>query len=216
MEDNNKLLVKTFFWMFLGLLSTVIVSAYTYSSGLYTKLLIENSYGILLIVEVAVVLIFSLLFRKLPATIVGILFFLYSMINGVSMSIIFGIFELSSVIYVFGATALFFAVLAFYGYTTKRDISRWGTLLYTTLFIGIIVSIVNLFVGNSILDLIVNWFILFVFFGLTIYDMNKIKNLRNEGIIDENKVHIYGAMQLYLDFINIFLRILSIFGKAKD
>jgi len=215
MEIQNKLIPKTFYWMFLGLLGTAIVSWYTYESGLYLKILLSNSFSILLIAEIIVVLLFSFLFRKLPATLVAILYFIYSMINGVSISLIFVIFELSSVIYLFIASALLFGCLALYGYKTENDLSNWRTILFGTLIIGLILSIINLFIGNSILDIILDWVILATFCGITIYDMNKIKQLQYEEDLQQDKLHIYGAMQLYLDFINIFLRILSIFGKRK-
>lgn len=138
------------------------------------------------------------------------------MINGLSLSVIFAIFEMSSIIYAFVATAGLFGVLALYGYKTQKDISNWRTVLYATLLIGLVVSIINLFLGNEMIDIILDWVILFVFFGLTVYDMNKIKQLQDEPDLDQSKLHIYGAMELYLDFINIFIRILSIFGKSKD
>lgn len=138
------------------------------------------------------------------------------MINGLSLSVIFAVFEISSIAYAFLATAGLFGVLALYGYKTKKDISNWRSVLYATLIIGVIVSLINLFLGNEMIDIILNWVILFVFFGLTVYDMNKIKQLQDEPDLDQNKLHIYGAMELYLDFINIFIRILSIIGKAKD
>ena len=77
-------------------------------------------------------------------------------------------------------------------------------------------SVINIFLGNSTLDLILDWVILFTFFGITIYDMNILKNLQYEEGLNQDKLYIYGAMQLYLDFINIFLRILSLFGKRRD
>ena len=138
------------------------------------------------------------------------------MINGLSLSTIFAVFEISSIAYAFLATAGLFGVLALYGYKTNKDISNWKTVLYATLIIGLIVSLINLFLGNEMIDIILDWVILFVFFGLTVYDMNKIKQLQDEPDLDQSKLHIYGAMELYLDFINIFIRILSIFGKSRD
>lgn len=215
MKENN-LITKTFLWMFLGLLGTAIVAWYTYSTDLLIDIIVGDYWGIILIVELLVVLLFSFLFRKLPPVIVGILYFVYSMINGLSLSVIFVVFEMSSIVYAFVATAALFGLLALYGYKTKKDISNWRTILYATLIIGLIVSIVNLFLKNGIVDIILDWVILFVFFGLTVYDMNKIKQLQEEPNLNENKLHIYGAMELYLDFINIFIRILSIFGKSRD
>lgn len=215
-EVKNDFLPKTFFWMFLGLLGTAIVAWYTYSSGLFVSILTSGSFGALLIAEVVVVLVFSLLFRKLSPTVAGILFFVYAAINGVSLSTIFVVFELNSVVLLFVASALLFGAFALYGYKTSKDLSNWRTLLFGTLIVGLIVSIINLFIGNTTLDIILDWVILLVFFGITAYDMNKIKQLYLDENLDKSKLHIYGAMELYLDFINIFLRILSIFGKRRD
>ncbi len=138
------------------------------------------------------------------------------MINGLSLSVIFAAFDISTIGFAFLATAGLFGVLALYGYKTDKDISNWRTVLYTTLIIGVIVSLINLFLGNEMIDIILDWVILFVFFGLTVYDMNKIKQLQEEPDLDQSKLHIYGAMELYLDFINIFIRILSIMGRNRD
>lgn len=215
-EMKNDVLPKTFFWMFLGLLGTALVSWYTYSSGLFATILMEGYFGFLLILELVVVLLFSFLFRKLPPTVVGILYFVYAAINGISMATIFYTFELSSVILLFVVSALLFGGFSLYGYKTNKDLSNWHTLLFGTLLAGLIVSLLNLFFKNSMLDIIIDWVILLVFFGITAYDMNKIKQLSMIDTIDQDKIHIYGAMELYLDFINIFLRILSIFGKRRD
>lgn len=215
-EVKNDFIPKTFFWMFLGLLGTAIVAWYTYSSGLFLKILVGDAFGILLIAEVAVVLLFTFLFRKLPPTAVGILYFIYAAINGVTMSTIFVVFELNSIVLLFVASSVLFGGLALYGYKTSKDLSNWHTLLFGTLIIGLIVSLINLFMKNSMLDIILDWVILFVFFGITAYDMNKIKQLSLDPDLDKSKLHIYGAMELYLDFINIFLRILSIFGKRRN
>lgn len=215
-EVKNDFIPKTFFWMFLGLLGTAIVAWYTYSSGLFINILANDAFGILLIAEVVVVLLFSFLFRKLSPTAVGILYFIYAAINGVTMSTIFIVFELKSIILLFVASSVLFGGLALYGYKTSKDLSNWRTLLFGTLLIGLIVSLINLFIKNSMLDIILDWVILLVFFGITAYDMNKIKQLSLDENLDKSKLHIYGAMELYLDFINIFLRILSIFGKRRN
>lgn len=81
---------------------------------------------------------------------------------------------------------------------------------------GIILSLINIFLGSSILDILLDWFMIFVFFGITIYDVNNIKALQYDSSLNQEKLYIYGAMQLYLDFINVFLRILSIFGKRRN
>lgn len=217
MPTENKLFGKTFFWMFLGLLGSALIAWYTYSSGLFFTILLEDSFTGLLIIELVAVLLFSFLFRKLPPIVVGILYFVYAALNGVTLSVIFAVFELNSIITLFIASALIFGVLSLIGYKTNKDLSSWRTYLSVFLIIGLILSIVNLFFfDSSLFDLILDWFILAVFFGVTIYDINKIKALQLEPNIDQEKIYIYCAMQLYLDFINIFLRILSIFGKRRN
>lgn len=216
-ENQNKIFGKTFFWMFLGLLGSAIVAAYTYYSGLFVNLIVDGYWNALLILELVVVLIFSLLFRKLSPTAVGILYFVYSMINGVTLCTVFAVFELSSVVYLFVVSSLIFAALGFIGYKTDKDLSSWGPYLTVFLIAGIILSFINLFIIKSTgFDLILDWFVLALFFGITVYDINKMKILQADPSFESDKIHIYCAMQLYLDFVNIFLRILSIFGKRKD
>ena len=222
MEENdltqqNKLLWKTFFWMFLGLLGTAIVAWYTYSSGLFISIILEGYFNILLIVELIAVILFSFLFKKLPPVIVGILYFVYSMLNGVTLSTIFVVFELTSIVYLFVVSAIIFGVLGLIGYKTNKDLSSWHSYLMVFLIAGVVLSFINLFIiKSSTFDLILDWLILALFFGVTIYDINKLKLLQSDETMPQEKIHIYCAMQLYLDFINIFLRILSIFGKRRN
>ena len=89
-------------------------------------------------------------------------------------------------------------------------------MLYTLLIVGVVLTIINLFIKSSGLDIILDWAILFIFFGLTIYDTNKIKQMSQMGFCEDEKLYVYGAMELYLDFINIFIRILSLFGKRRN
>lgn len=214
--DTNQVLTNTFFRMFLGLLASALTALYVYKSGLYISVLTSGSYMALGLVEIAVVLIFSLLFKKLSPTAVTILFFTYAFINGFTLSVIFVAYEMTSIVYALAGTAVLFGLLSLIGYKTDKDISNWGTILTVALLVGIILTIVNIFVGSSMLDIALDWAILFIFFGLTIYDMNKIKLMQQAGFCEDEKLYVYGAMKLYLDFINIFLRILSLFGKRRN
>lgn len=211
-ENRNDGMIKLFNRMFLGLLVTTIAAFVTYQSGLY----LELPYGVLAIVELAVVLVFSFMFRKLSATTVTILYFAYALINGITMSVIFAVFEIETIFYAFLATTLLFGGLALYGKTTQKDMTSLGTICTVGLVVGLIISLINLFVGNAMIDIIMDWVILAIFCGLTVYDMNKIVNMQNYPGIDVNKFYIYGAMELYLDFINMFIRILSIMGRRND
>ena len=214
--SENKIFGKTFFWMFLGLLGSAIIACYTYYSGLFIDIVLGDYFNWLLILELVVVLVFSLLFRKMPPTLVGILYFVYAMINGVTLSVIFAVFELTSIMYIFIISALIYGVLGLIGYNTKKDLTSWRPYLTVFLIAGIVLSIINIFMQNSTFELFLDWAILILFFGITIYDINKIKLLQQDPDIVSEKIHIYCAMQLYLDFINIFLRIISIFGKRRN
>ena len=214
--DTNMVLTNTFFRMFLGLLASALTAFYVYKSGLYVSMVSSGSYMFLAIVEIAVVLIFSLLFKKLSPTAVTVLFFTYAFVNGFTLSVIFAVYEITSIVYAFVATSAFFGILSLIGYKTNKDISNLGTILTVALLVGIVLTIVNIFIGSTILDIALNWAILILFFGLTIYDMNKIKIMQESGFYNDEKLYVYGAMELYLDFINIFLRILALFGKRKN
>ncbi len=213
---TSSLFARSFTWMFLGILATAIFAWITYSSGLALKMILSGSLYGLMIAEIVVVLVFSLAFKKLSSTVVGILFAAYSMINGFTLSIIFYAYEFNSIIYLFGVTAGIFGILALIGKNTERDLTSFGNLLSMFLLGGIVLSLINLLLKNTMLDIILDWFILAVFFGVTVYDVGRLKKA---ALFEDNygdKLHIYFAMQLYLDFINIFLRILSRFGKRRN
>lgn len=216
MDESNKLLGKTFIWMFIGLLTSGIVAWITYETGLVNNIIFNNFFGILLVIELVAVFVFSLLFHKLSYIAVTVLYFVYAFLNGLTLSTIFVAYQLDSVVYLFFISAFVFAALGYLGYKTKSNLSSWQPYLLVFLLAGIIISLVNLFlIKNSVLDLVLDWGILVLFFAITVYDINKIKNLDN-GVIPADKLHIYCAMDLYLDFVNIFLRILSLFGKSKN
>lgn len=212
-KESNSDIIKIFFRMFLGLLATALSAFYTYKSGLYIIIASGMSYAVLAIIEIAVVLIFSFMFRKLSPTAVTVLFYLYSFINGITMGTIFAAFNMNTIFYAFLTTALLFGGLALYGYKTQKDMTKASTIFTVALIVGLIVSVINLFIGNSLIDIILDWVMLLVFAGLTVYDMNKIRSISQYVEYDTEKFYIYGAMELYLDFINIFIRLLSIFGR---
>lgn len=213
--DTNNTLLKVFFRMFLGLLATGLTAFYTYNSGLYLTILSGASFAVIAIIELVIVLLFSWLFKKLSPLAATILFYLYAFINGITMSVIFAAFKMDTIFYAFFTTAALFGALAIYGYTTKKDMSKFGSILMVGLIVGIVVSVVNLFLGSSLISIALDWIMLAIFCGLTVYDINKIKMLGEEIGCESEKLYIYGAMELYLDFINIFIRILSIFGNIK-
>ena len=210
--DNNVIL-KVFFRMFLGLLATALIAAFTYYSGYAVKV----PFVAIAIAELAVVIIFTFLFKKLPPFVVTVLYFVYAILTGVTFSSLFAMYSLSTLIISFFATACLFGGLAAFGYFTKKDISKVGTILMTTLIIGFIVTLINVFLKSNIVDIALDWVILLVFCGLTAFDMQKIKRVANyTDVKNSEKIYVYGAMELYLDFINMFLRILDIVGRFSN
>lgn len=213
-ESTNDTLIKTFFRMFLGLFATAIISFLTYSTGALSQ--IVGFFPIFAIAELVLVLIFSLAFRKLSPAAVTVMYFVYAILNGLTLSTIFLAYEIGTIFYAFGTTALLFGGLALYGYVTKRDMSKMGTIFLVGLIVGIVVSLINLFVGSSLIDIALNWIMLLIFCGLTIFDIQKVKTISEYAEQEREKLYVYYAMDLYLDFINIFLRLLSIFARRKD
>jgi FtsH-binding integral membrane protein len=148
-----------------------------------------------------------------------LLFLLYSVITGVTLSSIFLVFTMESLASVFFVTAGTFAVVSIYGFVTKKDLSTWRSYLLMGLIGVIIASIVNWFLASEVMYWIVSYVGVAIFVGLTAYDTQKIKVLANQCYMEDsetqNKVALMGAITLYLDFINLFLYILRIFGKRK-
>lgn len=212
MQSLNKTLAQTFLWMFLGVLATAIIAAITYYSGVVAE--VAGAWVMIGIVQIVIALVMGLLIHKLPVGVTTFLFFLYSMLTGVTFSVIFAAFELTTIAYALIATAGLFGVLAWAGYNTNIDLTNFGRILFIVLIIGLILTIVNIFIGSSSLDIILDWVLLGVFAGLTIYDMNKVKSMSEMGV-DSERASIYGAFQLYLDFINMFIRILSIMDRRN-
>ncbi len=216
-SKSQSILSKMFLWLFMGLLATGIISWICYSKNVTYAMYVNGAFPILCIVELAVVIIFSLLFRKLSPTFVAILYFVYAIINGISISTIFYAFDITSIAAVFLVSALLFGIFAFLGAKTKFDLTKIGNILLGILVACLIVSLLNIFLFKSTMaDILIDWILIFVFFGVTAYDVQKMLKMSEYEVISEDKIHIYGAMEIYLDFINIFLRLLSIFGRSRD
>ena len=144
------------------------------------------------------------------------IFILYSTLTGISLSTIFAIYSTSSISTTFFISALTFGVMALTGYTTKTDLTKMGSLLIMGLVGIVIASIVNMFIGSSLMDYIISIIGVLVFTGLTAYDVQKIKNIGNQidqGSETAQKMMVLGALTLYLDFINLFIMLLRLFGN---
>lgn len=217
-DGMSRFFSKVYLWMFVGLLISGGVAYYTSITPSMIKF-VYSGYTWILILELVVVILFSALRKKVSPTVAKLLFVLYSAISGLTLSSIFLVYKIQSVGIVFLSSALMFALLAMYGYITRQDLSSFGKILFFALLAIIIMSIVNIFVGNGTLGIIISIVSIAVFLGLTAWDMQTLKSMYNYYSNDENelnKIAIYGALDLYLDFINIFLQLLNLFGNSKD
>ena len=225
---ENKLLRNSFSWMALAMLLTAISAlAFANMPELTSLLLQQTEAGFKPTIFAYVVMFAPLLFvlginfglNKLSFPALIGLFIAYSIINGISFSFIFFVYNIGSITTVFLSTTALFALMAIAGYTTKTDLTKMRSLLMIGLIGIVIASLINMFMGSSQLDYIISIFGVIVFTGLTAYDVQKIKNLGEEGSYNEatsNKLGIVGALTLYLDFINLFLFLLRLFGGRKD
>jgi FtsH-binding integral membrane protein len=165
------------------------------------------------------VLIMSFAFNRLSSFSLLLLFVAYSVMMGLSMSTIFFVYTGSSIASTFGITAGTFAVMAFLGYTTKTDLTKFGSILIMALVGIIIASIVNWFLGSETMELIISLLGVLIFTGLTAYDVQKLKRVGagvEYGSESANKLAILGALSLYLDFINLFMFLLRFMGVRKN
>ena len=213
----NQYVARTYGWMFVGLMITFALAAVLAYTGTVFYLFSIPSLPIFrLIAELAVVLILSAGIQKRPVGVTRMLFALYSLINGMVFSVYFVLYEVANLIFIFGLTALFFGAFALYGRFTKTDLSRLRPLLIGGLIFLLIAGLLMMFIDFSPLERIVCMVGIVVFLCFTAYDTQKIKANYEYFYGDEamlQKASIYSALQLYLDFINLFLYLLRFLGR---
>lgn len=215
------LMRKVYLWMAMALVITGFTAYYVASSETLLTAIITNQalFWGLVIGELALVFVLSAAINKLSLTTATLMFVLYSVINGVTLSFIFLVYTASSITNVFFITAGTFAAMAAFGYFTKTDLSSMGKILMMALIGIIIASIVNFFTKSQGLAVILNYIGVLVFVGLTAYDSQKIKEMMltaPDTSESSQKLALLGALSLYLDFINLFLYLLRIFGDRRD
>lgn len=206
-----------FAWMFAGLSASGLVGYLIANSGDSIKVLFLNpvSFFVLIIAQFGLVIFLSARITKLSANAARALFMAYAISVGVTLSTIFLVYTSSSIMRVFFITGSMFLVMAIVGFLTKVDLSKFGALLIMGLVGIIIASVVNIFLGSDSLQMIVSYLGVGIFLGLTAYDIQKIKKLYAE-FGSAGNLAILGALSLYLDFLNLFLFLLRIFGVSKD
>ncbi len=212
----NKIFAKIYGWMFIGLMITFATAYYVSTSETMIENIFSTSlYWIIFILEFILVIFLSSRAMKMQYSTAAIVFCLYSFVTGLTFSVFFLMFTMGSILFIFALTAIIFGVFSILGFFTKIDLSKYSTFLFMGLIGIVIASLVNIFMGNTTLELIISWVTVGLFIGLTAYDTQKIKRLSDYGV-NQNNIAIVGALELYLDFINIFISLLRLFGNSKD
>lgn len=214
------LMRKVYLWMTFALAITGMTSYYVASSPAILQMIYGNPavmWG-LIIAEFGLVFGLSAAINKLSLVTATLMFVIYSIINGATLSVIFLVYEMGLIAQAFFITAGTFAAMALYGYTTKKDLTTIGSLAFMGLFGIIIASVVNIFIASSAVSIVTNYVAVLVFVGLTAYDSQKIKNMMLQAPDageTMQKMALLGALSLYLDFINLFIYILRILGSDR-
>ena len=207
---------KVYLKMFLGLLVTALTSWFVLNNETILMTLIQSS-GLLIglcVAELALVFILSLAINKLSSPVATLLFYVYAVINGVTLTPIFLIYTMSSIALTFFVTSGVFLAMTIYGYVTKSDLTKIGSFLVMALIGLIVCTLVNLFLKSSTMDWIISFAGVIIFLGLTAWDTQKIKQMAQEtDEMNAGKLATLGALSLYLDFINLFLYLLRFLGS---
>jgi len=221
-QASTVFLAKVFNWMAIGLALTGITAFLTVNSQAMLHMIFGNKmvfYG-LMFGELGMVIYLSARIQKISAQMATGLFLTYSVLNGVTLSAILLMYTMTSIAATFFVTAGMFGSMAVYGFVTKKDLSGMGSFMFMGLVGMIIASVVNIFLGSSMMSWMISGIGVIVFTGLTAYDVQKITQMGAMGIMNQGeaairKTAIMGALSLYLDFINLFLSLLQFMGNRR-
>ena len=220
---SRTFLASVFSWMFMGLLATAGM-AWVFADNASLMRLLVSETGmtplgwIVMLSPLGFVLLMSFGFQKLSSMVLMLLFIAFSVIMGMSLSFIFLVYDLGSIATTFVITAGMFGVMALLGYTTKTDLSRFGSIMIMGLVGIIIASFVNMLMHSPTMSYVISFLGVLIFTGLTAYDVQKLKRIGmhvESGTESSNKLVIMGALTLYLDFINLFLFLLRFLGNRR-
>ena len=218
--EERSFISRVYAWMFFALVITAVISMWVASTPSLVQAIFGNSilFIVLVLAEISMVMGLAFAINRISAMAATFMFVVYSVLNGLTLSVIFVAFTTASLATTFFVTAGTFGVMSIYGYTTKRDLTSIGNLAFMALIGLIIGSVVNIFWHNPILYWAVTYIGILIFVGLVAYDTQKIKQMNAQQMRDpeaERKGAILAALALYLDFINLFLLLLRIFGRRR-
>jgi len=214
----RRYMLRVYNYMASGLALTGLVAAFVASTpAIYEPIFTTPLKWVVMLAPIGLVFFLSFRVHAMSASAAQATFWAYAALNGVMFSTIFLVFTGTSVARVFFITAATFGAMSLYGYTTKKDLSGWGTFLFAGLIGILIAAVVNIFLASSALQFAISVIGVVVFVGLTAYDTQQIKEIYYEGDGEEiaAKKSIMGALRLYLDFINIFIMLMQLFGERK-
>lgn len=210
---GNKIMPKVFLWMFIGLAVTFFTGSFIASKpSMILDIFKPSTVLILGIVELVIVIFLTARIHKMNPSTAKIMFILYSFVSGITFSSIFVVYNISSIIYVFLATSLLMLIFSLIGYFTKMDLTKIGTFLFMAIIGILLMCIINIFVNSAEFNFAICVISVIVFVIYIAFDVQKIKRIYLSESMEEDNIAIYGALQLYLDFINIFLDLIRIFG----
>lgn len=213
---KNDFISNVFGWMFIGLLITFGSGYLITNSPDLIRIIFSNSfYWIIFIAQIVIALVMGVRLQKMKPVTAKILYILYTALTGVTFASIFLLYEVTSILLIFLVTGITFGLFALIGKNLKINMNKIGTFLLIGLFAIIILEIINIFLLSNTLNLMTCIFAIIIFVIYVAYDMQKIMRISESGYGNEN-LAIYGAFQFYLDFINIFIRLISLFGKRRD
>lgn len=218
---QSALFRSVYLWMTLALAITGFTAMYIAKSYTFLEMITQNSMMLwgLLIAEIGLVMYLTARIQRISFTTATLLFIAYSIVNGLTLSVLFMVYTMSSIATTFFITAGTFGTMALFGYVTKKDLTRIGSLCGMAVIGLIIAMLVNMFLHNSMMDLVISGIGVLVFVGLTAYDSQKIKQMLTGDDIEINettqKIALMGALTLYLDFINLFIYLLRLLGDRK-
>lgn len=214
-ESANAFMAKVYRWMVGGIAITAGTAWFVAQSQSAFSMVV-SWYLPLVILQLVAVFALSFLAPRLPAAAAGGLFLGYSFLTGLTMSAIFFAYRLGSISTAFGITAAMFGAMSVYATVTKKDLSGWGTFLFMGLIGVLLAGIINIFVQSDLLGFVKSCAAVVVFAGLTAYDTQKLRQMHaSSGYASAGSLAVNGALMLYLDFINLFLNILRLFGSRR-
>lgn len=214
-ESRRAFMLRVYTWMFGALCLTAVSAIVTVASPALSAMVYGN-YGFFFILSLGLAIGLSFLAPRLSGGVAAALFLAYATILGMMLSGIFLVFHLGSIASSFFITAGIFGTMSVYAWVTKRDLASWTTFLMMGLIGFILAAVVNLFIQSSMMNFVITCGLIVVFTGLTAWDTQKLlKYHADHGYADGMSFAIVGAMTLYLDFINLFIRILSILGRRR-